>query len=59
MALIIDPPVGPASAKADIEAWIVELDEMTTEHADDAEGLKAIADAKEEAREWLSPQERW
>lgn len=55
MALIIDAPVGPASPKAGIEKWIAKLDAMAQEHIGNAEDLETIADARQEAVEWLTP----
>ena len=49
--LIIDPPIGPVSAVADIEAWLVELRAMTAESDEDRD---LIAWEKERAESFLA-----
>ena len=53
MPLLIDPPVGPFSSPAELEAWLKELREMRTRYADDPQAIEAIADAEAQANEWL------
>lgn len=55
MALIIDPPVGPASPASEIRAWIAKLDALAVRHAHDPDELETIAEARAEAAEWLEP----
>lgn len=45
---IIDPPIGPYSPPADIEAWLERLSKMPQED-------RAVQRAVAEARQWL----RW
>ena len=52
--LLICSPVTPASAVADIEEWILELDEMAAEHANHPEHSAAVARCRAEALEDLA-----
>jgi hypothetical protein len=55
--MLIDAPVGPASPRAEIEAWIATLDRMARRdrYAGDPSALDAIASARLEALDWLTP----
>lgn len=44
--MIIDPPVGPYSQPAEIEAWIEQLQEFDS-------ALPEVQEALAQAREWL------
>lgn len=51
--VIIDPPVGPYSDRAEIEKWIREL-ETRRDEANDVGAREAYVRAIAEAKAWLS-----
>lgn len=53
MRFIIDPPVSAFSEPEEIRAWIVQLEAMRTEVADDPVSLDTLEFELERAREWL------
>ncbi len=53
MTMIIDPPVSWYSAREDIEAWIVQLEDLQGKYAADGETVAQIRESLHEARRWL------
>ena len=54
-ALLIDPPVGPYDAPAELEAWLARLEEMLQDYADEPVALRAVERSLQGARRWLEP----
>lgn len=54
--LIIDPPVCPLSPRAELAAWVAELEDWVAglEPVTDPSDAAAIAEALDEARAWLA-----
>jgi hypothetical protein len=58
MILLIDPPVTVWSPPDAIRAWMRELEAMRAQYAGDAEALRYVARAEEDARSMLGVAER-
>jgi hypothetical protein len=55
--LLLDPPITPYSAPAEIRAWLKRLAELAKDHEGDDAALDQIARARRQAEELLRSRE--
>lgn len=56
--VLIDPPAGPYSDPAELEAWIERLQGLREKYADDPEAVESVDHCIDQAAEWLEVRRR-